>query len=271
MTTPPASTPDTSSSTNTAPATNYEQILELGKQLSDQLDPHDILGRWMSHHIADLVCRADEAVDDAKQPAQQAAADAIMTLWGRRDGAPWRQKPHRDFKRIFAALERLAPEPGQWGYIDAFDKESQPTADQLRARAILAAACDLDRHARRTVRAAVALAAHDADSNEEAWAKAGLALVEDETARAVGMLRSLELRMRLKASEADDAHEHMTISPEGDDPMLHALNTATYDAVDALLRIHSAVSPAELDTSQPEPTIDEKTSAQPVHPTTPQV
>ena len=96
-----------------APATNYEQILALGKELSDQLDPHDILGRWMSHHIAELVFRADEAVGDAKQPAQQAAADAIMTLWGKRDGVPWRQKPHRDFERIFAALERLGPEPGQ--------------------------------------------------------------------------------------------------------------------------------------------------------------
>lgn len=225
----------------------------------------------MSHHIADLVVRADEAVGDAKQTAQQAAADAIMTLWGKRDGAPWRQKPHRDFERIFAALERLAPEPGQWGYIDAFDEESQPTADQLRASAILAAACDLDRHARRTVRAAVALAARDADSNEEPWAGAGLALVEDETARAVRMLRSLELRMRLKANGADEAHDQLTISPSGDDPMLHVLNAAASDAVDALLRIHGAVSPAELDTSKPEPTIDEKTSNQPDHPTSPQV
>jgi hypothetical protein len=225
----------------------------------------------MSHHIADLVVRADEAVGDTKQPAQQAAADAIITLWGKRDGVPWRRKPNRDFQRIFAALERLAPEPGQWAYIDAFGEESQPTADQLCASAILAAACDLDRHARRTVRAAVALAAHNANSNEEPWVEAGLALVEDETARAVRELRNLELRMRLKANGAEEAHGQTTIPPQGDDRMLQALNTAAYDAVDALLRIHNALSPAALDTSKPEPATDEKMSTQPDHPTSPQV
>ena len=95
--------------------------------------------------------------------------------------------------------------------------------------------------------------------------------MEDETARAVRKLRNLELRMRLTVNRADEALGQTAISPQGDDQVLQALNTAASDAADALLRIHNAVSPAELNTSEPEPAIDEKTSTQPNHPTSPQV
>lgn len=95
--------------------------------------------------------------------------------------------------------------------------------------------------------------------------------MEDETARAVRMLRRLEVRLRLKASGADEARGQATAFPQDDDPLLHALNAAASDAVDALLRIHSAVSPAELDTSRPEPPIGENTSIQSDHPGPPHV
>ena len=36
-------------------------VLQLGRELADALDEGDVVGRWMSHHLGDLLARCDEA------------------------------------------------------------------------------------------------------------------------------------------------------------------------------------------------------------------
>lgn len=197
----------------------------------------------MSHYIAELIIRAESATGEAKQSAESAAAEAIMNLWANRDGAAWRTKPLDGFDRVFATLDRLAREPSRWGYFRLFDDESRPTVEQTRNDILLAAACDLDHHLHRLVRAVVALAAREAESKNEPWVLAGLELAEDDQSRAIRRLRTLQLRARLRLAHADTEHQEQMPNLHDEGPMLDALTASISDAADAFLRIQSTLSP----------------------------
>ncbi|GAA0802094.1 hypothetical protein [Spirilliplanes yamanashiensis] len=239
MTTPlPENAPSTSSLISSESVTNFEHILEFGKRLSEQLDPGDVLGRWMSHHIAELIIRAESATDDLRDSAEKAASDVIMKLWANRDGAPWRRKPLRDFDEVFAALERLGSETTRWGYTRIFDDQSRPTDEQTSNSVLLAAACDLDHYTRSVVRSVVALAASEAESDEEPWVRVGIKLVEDGQARAIRRLQSLRLRARLRGEESDSVTPE-NLDLDDHDPILEGLSESLSYAADAFLRIQS--------------------------------
>ena len=41
-----------------------DAVIELGKSLADALDASDIVGRWMAHHLADLITRSETQPND---------------------------------------------------------------------------------------------------------------------------------------------------------------------------------------------------------------
>ena len=46
-------------STTTAPGTNTEAVLQLGRRLATHLEAHDIAGHWMATHLAQLITAAE--------------------------------------------------------------------------------------------------------------------------------------------------------------------------------------------------------------------
>lgn len=49
-------------------SSDTDPVLQLGRDLADALDPSDIVGRWMSHHLAQLISQCDENPHDAELP-----------------------------------------------------------------------------------------------------------------------------------------------------------------------------------------------------------
>ncbi len=76
-----------------------------------ELEPSDTLGRWMAHHIAELVAAA-QGSSDSPSAAEQAAA-AILRVWEHR--ATYRAiNPFADLGPVLDALLVLGQEP-PWG------------------------------------------------------------------------------------------------------------------------------------------------------------
>lgn len=90
-----------------------EQVLELGRRLVKELgldDSTDTLGRWMAHHLSDLILRAETAVGNEKRTAQSEAFDAILAIWRHRSELPDGKRPFEDLEPIIRAVESLDPE-----------------------------------------------------------------------------------------------------------------------------------------------------------------
>ncbi|MFE7794945.1 hypothetical protein [Streptomyces sp. NPDC057460] len=61
-------------------AASFEQTLELGKEIAAVLSDHDVLGRWMAHHISDLINRAETAPEAEADGIRRETVAAVLTL-----------------------------------------------------------------------------------------------------------------------------------------------------------------------------------------------
>ena len=90
-----------------------DAILALGKQLVEELkldQSCDTLGRWMAHHIAELIHRvADSSIEDRADKMRE-CSDAIMGLWKYRyefTNSKWQSE---EIAPLIRTLESLDPE-----------------------------------------------------------------------------------------------------------------------------------------------------------------
>ncbi len=88
-------------------------ILALGRKLVEELgleESTDTLGRWMAHHIADLMAKVDEATGDAKSAAERECFASILALWKHRSEMPNGRRPFEELEPVMRAVESLDPE-----------------------------------------------------------------------------------------------------------------------------------------------------------------
>ena len=88
-------------------------LLALGQKLVQELgleESTDTLGRWMAHHIADLMINAENAIGDEKAAAERKCFDAILELWKHRSELPNGKRPFEDLEPVMRAIESLDPE-----------------------------------------------------------------------------------------------------------------------------------------------------------------
>ncbi|GAA1815380.1 hypothetical protein [Agromyces neolithicus] len=81
-----------------------EDVLKLGRALSAELDETDTLGRWMAHHLSDLLDRrlaAENSADDAE------IAELVLRLWASRASAPLRHQPFLRYTEILRFIDRI--------------------------------------------------------------------------------------------------------------------------------------------------------------------
>ncbi|PHN51614.1 hypothetical protein [Pseudomonas syringae] len=69
----------------------------------------DTLGRWMAHHIAELIQEAESANDDARPVKMAHVREAVLALWSHRHVIPNGRSPFAGMEPIFDALEMLRP------------------------------------------------------------------------------------------------------------------------------------------------------------------
>ena len=111
-----------SSSAKTAASKTTKDILELGKVLVSELkleESRDTLAKWLAHHVAELITRAEQEPNPAmRRKAADQAVDTILRIWSQRDHLPGNANPFAPYRNILQILSALNPSPDSWsGYI----------------------------------------------------------------------------------------------------------------------------------------------------------
>lgn len=180
---------------------NYVRTVALGKKLAEDLESNDTLGRWMAHHVAELIAQAEAVDDSGKREAQERCAREILNLWAHRREYPGSKRPFEEYESIQRALERLDPEQPQWSFFRNFG-DAEPTIDAApsNVKALLTAALELERQAAKTTRLLVHKAVSLTTRSEAAWFTAASHITDDESQ----FLRSLLEQFSLNPNEERD-------------------------------------------------------------------
>ena len=100
-------------SEQTEASARFESVVVLGKKIVEELglEPSvDTLGRWMAHHVAELIENAEFADGEPKNEAQRKCLDAILALWRHRAELPNGKRPYEDLEVVIRAVQSLDPE-----------------------------------------------------------------------------------------------------------------------------------------------------------------
>ncbi|BCW48099.1 hypothetical protein [Arthrobacter sp. StoSoilB13] len=178
-----------------------DNVLQLGRDLAEALNPSDIVGRWMSHHLAELINRCREDPDDEQLAAT--TREVVLKLWEHKSGAPWKGEPYAYLRPVMRAIERLDPSPAPWAYYRPFDEHS-PSVKAMTTYPLLPVACEIDSEVGNLIRLVVAHTARDAISCEEPWVIAGITTAKTEEDRVVSALEQLIHRYSGRGESAPD-------------------------------------------------------------------
>lgn len=88
-----------------------KDILELGQYLVHELGLEggvDTLGRWMAHHLAELITKAENGTTlTDRQKALEDATELILEIWKHRTSLPGNTYPLTRYKNLLEALDQL--------------------------------------------------------------------------------------------------------------------------------------------------------------------
>lgn len=91
-----------------------KDVLELGQHLVRELDLEDgvdTLGRWMAHHLAELIDKAENgSTEDERLGAQTYAVETILKIWEHRSSLPGKAYPLKSYENVLIVLDRLRPD-----------------------------------------------------------------------------------------------------------------------------------------------------------------
>lgn len=114
------------------PSKPPKDVLGLGQHLVRELsfeDSVDTLGRWMAHHVAELIKEAECAPTAFKRvKARKTATDTILKIWVHRESLPGNAYPLAPYKDALKVLELLRPASNPF---DNFRHRPQNKKDQL--------------------------------------------------------------------------------------------------------------------------------------------
>lgn len=179
-------------------STDSDLVLQLGRDLAEALDHSDIVGRWMSHHLAELISRCEASPEDKELAST--TRNVVLKLWEHKSGAPFQAEPYAYLRPVLRAIERLDPSPAPWAFYRPF-AEQAPSDKTLATYPLLQKACEIDREIGQLIRLLVGLTARDAISCEESWVMAGKDTANTEEDRAVRTLEQFVRRLEYKAEE----------------------------------------------------------------------
>ena len=113
------------------------EVLKLGARIVRELklEPSvDTLGRWMAHHLAEVMQEAESAEGGDKELALERAVDLILKLWSHKQSLPNGAYPLNELKAVMSVVQRLSPEasPYQRHSTDETEKLLAEIFDGLR-------------------------------------------------------------------------------------------------------------------------------------------
>ena len=89
------------------------EVLELGTRIVRELSiekSNDTLGRWMAHHLAELIEKAESVEGDDGIETQEQIIDLILRVWSRRRNLPRGAYPLNSLEDVLLVVWRLRPE-----------------------------------------------------------------------------------------------------------------------------------------------------------------
>ena len=97
-----------------------KDVLELGRYLVRELGNSgeaDTLSRWMSHHVAELITRAETSKTVTKRAtAERQAIATILKIWEHRRNLPGHTDPLREYETVLHFLQLIKPASSPFGY-----------------------------------------------------------------------------------------------------------------------------------------------------------
>ena len=101
------------------------EVLKLGSRIVRELSlgHTDTLGRWMAHHLAEVLQSAESASEDEKELAQNRAVNLILKLWSHKRSLPGAAYPLNNLERAMSVLARLSPDASLFQWISLGEKE----------------------------------------------------------------------------------------------------------------------------------------------------
>jgi hypothetical protein len=189
-----------------------DKILTLGRKLVEQLgleDSTDTLGRWMAHHLADLITKAENASGSDKASAQKECFDAILAFWRHRSELPSGKRPFREMEPILRAVESLDPDDETPRYYRAPRPQKGEVAETSDQENWLRIAEGLDYSAKVLIGYSLAEAADAALDKSKEWVKLAEGIEDDGVP---------EIVIRMVSSVAD-----LNRAPDLDAPMRRLL------------------------------------------------
>lgn len=92
--------------------------MELGSYLVDELgiqNSVDTLGRWLAHHVAQLIIEAQTAKSEQERGLASARAiDVILKIWKHRAVLPGQPDPMSQYRSVLPVLYKLRREASPW-------------------------------------------------------------------------------------------------------------------------------------------------------------
>lgn len=97
-----------------------KDILGLGKHLVRELnfeDGVDTLGRWMSHHLAELIYKAENGkTPEERLQSSQQAVETILKIWEHRKNLPRQVYPLAEYNELLKVINRLRIDSNPYFY-----------------------------------------------------------------------------------------------------------------------------------------------------------
>lgn len=94
-------------------------VLALGKYLVRELgltDGNDTLGKWMSHHVAELIVKAESAETIEEREKAAKAATTILKIWEHRKVLPYLAYPLTTHEELLRMVQKLAPDANPYRF-----------------------------------------------------------------------------------------------------------------------------------------------------------
>ncbi len=111
-----------------------KDVLPLGRHLVRELgfeEGVDTLGRWMAHHLAELIDKAENGVTSAERSeARKSATETILKVWEHRASLPRKAYPLAPYEELLKLLDRLRPGDNPFRY---FGTPAETKRDHLAA------------------------------------------------------------------------------------------------------------------------------------------
>ncbi len=186
-------------------------LLRLGEKIVNELgmdDSADTLGRWMAHHLAELMEAAEKA-DTVDKPARSAeCADAILTLWKHRREFPDGSRPLAELEPVLRALERLDPSDDRPYYFRPLREEVGEPEQGSETQRWLKLCDNVDHAAKVLIRHCLARAADTASDKSADWVERA------EAAGVEGPIESLVIRIVSAEADLTDPFEQDDVARE---------------------------------------------------------